>query len=615
MTKNGRQRLENATLRGEKSENDRNRCVSKPRISFRIFFTSTLSERILTQETFLENNKKELERELETYLREVYRMMKIPRLNQNGMLMAKFLRSYSHELEEALRKVKRRLKTKDYIHECYHQAKMAEIRELENQMMEMVLREEENRMLEALRLILFQAVRLMIMLCVNIVSDCGKKLSSRNRYEKVVILILWRCGDIERNPGPPNAVIHISDVSRDFCKKMISLLVIKYWESKGEELGQAAYKRKPADWPENIWFGDPSKCKKEPMNTMLKCLHETCLAEKVDVPSQWLTLIEKHKTLHSNEFNKSQKKQDADDLSTWLCELRSLETVDQLFDRLAASKDQERTRIIEHMFQKLKKYEPDLTSKNIQSRMIENESITSQSRETEETAANTDIADKGTSACTDPGDFDCYVDLFDDSLPSLTTDWINYLQSPFADKSTMAYEWESDVANCSKGSKRKLDLYINGDQAQFVQSKRQNTSLEFNALYQISGVYDTDVIDSKTQIMADVMQIVAREMKTSLGDNCGPHSMDCVHDSIGNDTELSVLIDCAQDSAGDVTEPSVLIDCAQDNAGNDTEPSVLIGCAQDSTDNDTSTELFEQLSEYLSDEFIKELSEENSQQI
>ena len=558
------------------------------------------------------NILREQKKKLETGLREVYRMMMIPRLNQNGWLMAELLLSYSHKLEEVLREVNRMLKTKlggecmegnivlglvIHTEQIMHRLMMSEIRELENQMMEAELREEENRMLEALPLILFKAVHLMIMLCVNIVSDCRKKLRLRNRYEKVVILILWRCGDIERNPGPPNAVIHISDVSRDFCKKMISLLVIKYWESKGEKLGQADYKKKPAYWPENVDFRDPSKCKREPMNTMLKCLHETCLAEKVDVPSQWLTLIEKHKTLHSNEFNKLQKKQDADDLSTWLCELRSLETVDQLFDRLAASKDQERIRIIEHMFQKLKAYEPDLTSKNIQSRMIEYKSIASQSRETEETAANTDIAVKGTSAFTDPGDFDCYVDLLDDSLPSLTTDWMNDLQSPFADKSTMVYEWESGVANCSKGSKRKLDLYINGDQAQFVQSKRQNASLEFNALYQTSGVYDTDIIDSKTQ-MADVMQIVAREMKISLGDNCGPHSMDCVHDSVGNDTELSVLIDCAQDNADD-----------------DTEPSVLIGCAQDSTDNDTSTELLEQLSEYLSDEFIKELSEENSQQI
>ena len=149
---------------------------------------------------------------------------------------------------------------------------------------------EEGRMLETLHRIVVQVIRLIIVIYSSIITSSGKKLRVRNRYEKVVMLILWRCGDIEKNPGPP-----IPDV-RSFCKKMISLLVIKYWESKeGEELHQADYKRIPVEWPDHLLskFKDPSKCDNETRNTMLTCLLEICIAEEVELPDEWLTLIEK----------------------------------------------------------------------------------------------------------------------------------------------------------------------------------------------------------------------------------------------------------------------------------------------------------------------------------
>ena len=431
---------------------------------------------------------------------------------------------------------------------------------------------EEYQMLETLHRIICQAIRLFIVLCMTIVSNCKKKPRLKNRYEKVVILILWRCGDIEKNPGPP-----ISDITRDFCKKMISLLVIKYWESKeGGKLCHADYKRKPAGWPQNVEYVDPSTCKNETRIIMLKRLREFCLAEEVGIPYQWLTLIDNYQTLLSNGCDKSQKKQYADDMNSWLYELRFLETADQLFDRLPSLPDQQNG--VLHLFKQLKQYVPDLTSESLQSLMIENNSTTSQSREGRETATNTLLADKGTSDwlhqdavfingennnttgtcmsaanrdtfCNIPGagvhniftqeartscitescDFDCNVDLFGEISQTLTAGSLSNLP------------WESDTINHTTDSKRKLDVYGNGDQGQLIPSKRPTTSLEFNALHVASQTNDTSDEDRETTL-ADLMKLVESEMKTNLDDNSASNWDNCGQDRVVSDTEPSALM-------------------------------------------------------------------------
>ena len=451
---------------------------------------------------------------------------------------------------------------------------------------------EEYRMLETLHRIICRAIRLFIVLCMSIVSNCRKKPRLKNRYEKVVILILWRCGDIERNPGPP-----ISDITRDFCKKMISLLVIKYWESKeGGELCHADYKRKPARWPEHNWYGDPSSCKNETRNIMLKCLREICLAEEIGIPYQWLTLIDKYQTLLRNGCDKSQKKQYADEMNSWLNQLRFLETADQLFDRLPSIPDQKQNSVL-HLFKKLKQYVPDLTSESLQSLMIENNSTATQSREGREITTNTVLADKGTSKwlhqdadilngdninttgmsaanrgifCNIPGagvhnifiqeahtpcitescDFDCNVDLFGEISQTLTAGSISNLP-------------ESDTINHITGSKRKLDVYGEGDQGQLIPSKRQTTSLEFNVLHVASLTNDTSDEDWETKL-ANVTELVESEMNTNLDDN----------------------------------SPSNWVNSGQDRVVSDTEPSALM----------------QELEGYLSDEFINELSKNDGLQ-
>lgn len=359
-----------------------------------------------------------------------------------------------------------------------------------------------------------QAIRIMIVLCMRIVSNCGKKTRLRNRYEKVLILILWRCGDIESNPGPP-----IADIMRDFCKKMISLLVIKYWERKeGVELSRADYKRKPSRWPEHVWFGDPSTCKeKELRNTMLRHLHETCLREVVEVPNQWLTLIEKYHTLLSNGCSKSQKKQYADDLYSWLCQLRSFETADQLVERISGLPDQERNCVLQHLFKKLKEKVPDTT-------------ISQMSHETRETATETVLVEKGISKYAEP--IGLFIDVEDNGkaeIPEALRDACyntsnaggsnNFTQETHTSSITDFGEFgkadnntvtgKIDVTNYNKGSKRKLDL--TGYQGQHIPSKRQSTSSESNV--RLLTKRENDALD-------DLMEIIQSEQKTNRDDNC-----------------------------------------------------------------------------------------------
>ena len=199
-----------------------------------------------------------------------------------------------------------------------------------------------------------------------ILPNCRRKSRLKSQYEKVTLLILWTCGDVERNPGPA-----ISDVTRDFCKKMISLLVIQYWERKqGRKLSQADYKTKPDGWPDDIWYGDPSTCNNETRNIMLNTIRTTCIDNGVEVSTKWTSLIEKYQSIQGRQCSKQNKKEYANNLHSWLCELRSNETTDQTFDRLPEIDEQERYGILEHIFERMKQYLPDLSSQCLQSRKI-----------------------------------------------------------------------------------------------------------------------------------------------------------------------------------------------------------------------------------------------------
>ena len=412
-------------------------------------------------------------------------------------------------------------------------------------------RRNELRIVETLHRLISRVLRLICVLYPSIASkQCGKKSRHRNLYEKVVVLILWRCGDIERNPGPPP----ISDISRDFCKKMISLLVIKYWESKeGHSLCLADYKKKPVEWPENIWFGDPSTCKNETRNAMLQKLHAICITEKIQLPNQWLTLIQKYQQLTSKGCQASQRKQYADDLKSWLCELRALETADQLCDKLSEIEGPRRMDVFELVMDKLKRRMPDLTltrDNGLHSVNSGNEFPRLIGRENKETTSDLVPPDNGAHMPIDPGF--SYVDLLADSTLNTEFDLTINLLSPY----TMT--WENSVED-KKGSKRKVD--VDGGQGEFVSSKRQNTAIRpiaFQLTSPSTGIQDED----RETTLEDLMTFIDSEMKTNSDENIVLDSNDCAQKGVTSDVGFSGLMD---ELGGDLSDEFINEFGKQDN--------------------------------------------------
>ena len=213
---------------------------------------------------------------------------------------------------------------------------------------------------------------LAITICIDIVTSLNKKKKARIKYrsETIACLVLWCSGDVESNPGPP------CDDLRDFCKKMISLLVMKYFETtKEKQPSQGYYKKRPYGWPEGAFFGDPSKkCEKWERDTMLILLLDTCSHQGVDVPNEWLSLTEKYRNTLDKNCSQSEKNWIAKDLRAWVKNLRSKENVDQTFAKLLDVPEVDKNMIIKHIYEKLKRHVPDLHSDMLGSQTVEKNS-------------------------------------------------------------------------------------------------------------------------------------------------------------------------------------------------------------------------------------------------
>ena len=258
---------------------------------------------------------------------------------------------------------------------------------LNSKMDETELKIEERK--RAMFLVLLLIIRLLALLCNGILTNLNIKKLSRTKYcsETIAGLVLWCSGDVERNPGPT------CDDLRDFCKKMISLLVIRYWESvERKQFGQADYKKKPNGWPEDAWFGDPSKCNKRDRDVMLNILLDMCFQQGVDIPDEWLTLTEKYRKALDKNCCKTEKEQCAGELRAWVKNLRSKEIVDQTFDKILDVPVLEKNVIIAQIFEKLKKHVPDLHSDMLRSQIVVKNSIATQQlepvRQTKDTSLN-----------------------------------------------------------------------------------------------------------------------------------------------------------------------------------------------------------------------------------
>ena len=233
--------------------------------------------------------------------------------------------------------------------------------------------------------------RLLMLFCLYIVAYRKTKARFKYTYEKASLLILWHCGDVERNPGPGPSTR--SDISRDFSKKMISLLIILYSERKeGRDLTQADYKKRPEEWEEDIWYGDPSKCTNKDRSAMLKGLCNLCKDKEVAIPNEWSVLIDKYDRSKDKQCSQTEKTKYVEDLKSWLRQRRTLEAVDHVFDRLPEDSEGDKDCILGHVFKRLKQHLPDLNSKRLQSRKTENEPVISQDTSNWEQCSYTDLS-------------------------------------------------------------------------------------------------------------------------------------------------------------------------------------------------------------------------------
>lgn len=171
-------------------------------------------------------------------------------------------------------------------------------------------------------------------------------------------------------PAPP-------DIQRDFIKKMIYALVVRFWKRKeGRRLTQADYKRKPEGWDEDVWYGDPSKGTKKQKHSMLKGL---CNLQEIALPIQWRNLIKTYERLLEKQCSKADKYQYAKELQCWVHQKRNEEDVDKVCDRLSTASTEDRNYTIKYILERLKPYVHVLeVSMIIPSRKVEEEIVISQ---------------------------------------------------------------------------------------------------------------------------------------------------------------------------------------------------------------------------------------------
>lgn len=201
-----------------------------------------------------------------------------------------------------------------------------------------------------------------------------KKQRLKYPFGKASILISWQCGNMEQfaDPRPPAP----SDIQRSFIKKMISQLVVQYWKRKeGRSLTQADYKRKPEEWDEDVWYGDPSKGKKEQTISMFKGL---CKLQEIALPIQDRNLIKTYERSLEKQCNKADEDQYVKELQCWLHQKRN-EDVDKVFERLSKASTEDRNYTIKYILEKLKPYVHVLeVSMIIPLRKVEEEIVISQ---------------------------------------------------------------------------------------------------------------------------------------------------------------------------------------------------------------------------------------------
>ncbi|XP_062585238.1 uncharacterized protein LOC134246910 [Saccostrea cucullata] len=190
--------------------------------------------------------------------------------------------------------------------------------------MKELLGEEENE--EALAreniMVMFLTVILLLsnFLSIFISSRCKK------RYfllwtDKALLLVLWTCGDVERNPGPnetttANGRSQILRKFRRFSQTMLLELIYKVY---GEEMSSKPHSKSPPGWDEykpEIKFGNISNLKSGEDKVFNKMLYVLKNQKPVPLSSDWEVLLSHYNNLNEKlEVEESKKA-----LNCWMLE-------------------------------------------------------------------------------------------------------------------------------------------------------------------------------------------------------------------------------------------------------------------------------------------------------
>ena len=149
---------------------------------------------------------------------------------------------------------------------------------------------------------------------------------------KVVKLVLWNCGDIELNPGPPKQQCK-SVVLRLFRRTAQTLFLLAINRAKGEQAAKPLYKEPPSWWNKRIPF--VNICNEKTDKKSIECFQEI-----IDVlRSDGLAIsndLKQIATCYKNLLNNTGSKQFLDtckeDLINWIDEQADQKTLTKVRD-------------------------------------------------------------------------------------------------------------------------------------------------------------------------------------------------------------------------------------------------------------------------------------------
>ena len=149
---------------------------------------------------------------------------------------------------------------------------------------------------------------------------------------KVVKLVLWKCGDIELNPGPPKQQCK-SVVLRLFRRKAQTLFLLAINRAKSEKTVKSLYKEPPSWWNKLIAF--VNICNEKTDKKSIECFQEivnVLRSEELDISSDLKQIATRYENLLKNTGSKEDLDACKEELINWINEQADQKTLTKVRD-------------------------------------------------------------------------------------------------------------------------------------------------------------------------------------------------------------------------------------------------------------------------------------------